>query len=137
MLPEAIDLGRYWGFAYKTVGLYWVKTNKKSPGYFTGMGYWGRCNPEVAFLFTRGKPKRLNADVPKLIVAPRREHSRKPDEQYDRIERLVAGPYCELFARQQRPGWSSWGNQIDKFEAATVAEKHQSALTVENAEAGC
>jgi N6-adenosine-specific RNA methylase IME4 len=51
-----------------------------------------------------------------LIVAPRREHSRKPDEQYERIERLVAGPYLELFARQSRPGWDSWGNEVGKFD---------------------
>ena len=51
-----------------------------------------------------------------LIVSPRRKHSQKPDEQYERIERLVDGPYLELFARQRRPGWTAWGNEIDKFE---------------------
>jgi N6-adenosine-specific RNA methylase IME4 len=54
--------------------------------------------------------------VPQLLVAPRREHSRKPDEQYERIERLVGGPYLEMFARQSRPGWSSWGNETAKFD---------------------
>jgi N6-adenosine-specific RNA methylase IME4 len=66
-------------------------------------------------LATRGKPKRLNADVRQGIIAPRREHSRKPDNIHERIERLVAGPYCELFARQLRPNWHTWGNQTDKF----------------------
>ena len=50
-----------------------------------------------------------------VIMAPRREHSRKPDEVYGRIEQLVAGPYVELFARQRWPGWHAWGNEIDKF----------------------
>lgn len=65
-------------------------------------------------LFTRGAPKRQSAAVRQLIVSPRREHSRKPDEQYERIEALVGGPfrYAELFARHRRPGWASWGNQL-------------------------
>jgi N6-adenosine-specific RNA methylase IME4 len=66
-------------------------------------------------LATRGKPKRLNADVRQGIIAPRREHSRKPDGIHQRIERLVAGPYLELFARQSRPGWTVWGNETNKF----------------------
>jgi N6-adenosine-specific RNA methylase IME4 len=47
-----------------------------------------------------------------LIEAPRREHSRKPDEAYEHIERMTVGPYIELFARCQRPGWVSWGNEV-------------------------
>jgi hypothetical protein len=50
--------------------------------------------------------------VRRLIVSPRREHSRKPDEVYERIERLVDGPYLELFARQRRPGWDAWGREV-------------------------
>lgn len=65
-------------------------------------------------LATRGNPHRINADVAKLIVAPRREHSVNPDELYERIERLVAGPYVELFARQRRPGWDvAFSNEAD------------------------
>jgi N6-adenosine-specific RNA methylase IME4 len=56
--------------------------------------------------------------VRQIIEAPRREHSRKPDEQYARIEALVGGPYIELFARQAWPGWVAWGNQTEKFEVA-------------------
>ncbi len=52
-----------------------------------------------------------------LIIAPRREHSRKPDEQYERIEALVGGPYLEMFARQSRPGWDQFGNETTKFDA--------------------
>jgi N6-adenosine-specific RNA methylase IME4 len=79
------------------------------------LGYWTRSNSEVALLGTRGKPKRTAADVRQAIIEPRREHSRKPDGIHERIERLVAGPYLELFGRQKREGWTVWGNQTDKF----------------------
>jgi N6-adenosine-specific RNA methylase IME4 len=115
MLPEALDLIASWGFQYKTVGFTWAKQNRKSPGWFTGMGYWTRANTEMCLLATRGKPKRLHKDVRQLVVAPRREHSRKPGEIYDRIERLVSGPYIELFARQRQVNWQSWGLEADKF----------------------
>ena len=58
-----------------------------------GIGYWTRANSEACLLATRGKPKRLNADVSQVIMEPRREHSRKPDGIHERIERLIAGPY--------------------------------------------
>jgi N6-adenosine-specific RNA methylase IME4 len=80
-----------------------------------GLGYWTRANTEPCLLATRGKPKRVNADVRQGIIDQPREHSRKPDCVHERIERLVAGPYLELFARQQRPGWTVWGNETDKF----------------------
>jgi N6-adenosine-specific RNA methylase IME4 len=107
-LRESFRVLDAWGFAYKTVGFYWAKSARNDAERIDavlwpiGTGYW-----------TRGSPKRIHADVPKLIVAPRREHSRKPDEIYDRIERLVAGPYIELFARQRRPGWDALGNEAD------------------------
>jgi N6-adenosine-specific RNA methylase IME4 len=58
LLPRALDLIRAWGFEYKTVGFYWVKQNNKSDGFFTGLGYWTRANPEQCLLATRGKPRR-------------------------------------------------------------------------------
>lgn len=112
MLPEALALIDAWGFRYKTVGFYWVKTNRKSPGFSTGLGYWTRANPEQCLFATRGAPVRLARDVSRLLVAPRREHSRKPDEVYPAIERLVAGPYLELFARTRRAGWDCCGDQV-------------------------
>jgi len=116
MLPQAIDVGTSWGFKFKTVAFTWTKT-KKNGGHHIGLGYWTRGNPEQCLLFTRGSPKRKSASVRQLIEAPRREHSRKPDETYERIEQLVDGPYLELFARQRRDGWDSWGDQTDRFEA--------------------
>lgn len=116
MIPEALDVGRAWGFTFKTLAFVWAKHAVHDPRRFPmGTGYWTRANPETCILFTRGRPQRLARDVPRLIVAPRREHSRKPDETRARIERLVAGPYAELFARQTAPGWRALGNQTDRF----------------------
>lgn len=119
-LPEALGVIEAWGFQYKTCGFCWMKADPYrlwglQEDVYMGLGYWTRANSEVCLLATRGKPKRLNADVRQGIIAPRREHSRKPDGIHERIERLVAGPYCELFARQKRAGWDVWGNQTDKF----------------------
>lgn len=125
MLPEALALITSWGFAYKTCAFSWIKAHAGQVEMFRddhdvqlGMGFWTRSNSEVCLLATRGKPKRQSAAVRMGIVEPRRQHSRKPDCVYERIERLVTGPYVELFARQQREGWRSWGNQTDKFRAA-------------------
>jgi N6-adenosine-specific RNA methylase IME4 len=115
LLEKSFEVIKAWGFTFKTPGFVWAKTNAKSGTYFMGCGYYTRANPEYCLLATKGKPKRLSRGVPKLIVSPRREHSRKPDETYERIEKLFAGPYCELFARTTRPGWVSWGNETRKF----------------------
>lgn len=124
-LLQAVTLIETWGFKYKTCAFDWTKANASQVEMFDdsmegqmGMGYWTRANSEPCLLATRGKPKRLHADIRQAIIAPRREHSRKPDGVHKRIERLVTGPYIELFARQKRPGWDAWGNQTDKFTVA-------------------
>lgn len=121
VLQDSFRVLEAWGFKYKTCAFSWMKADPyrlfaddKTP--FAGMGYWTRANTEPCLLATRGKPKRINADVRQGIIAPRREHSRKPDEIHDRIQRLVAGPYLELFGRQSRPGWDVWGNESTKFD---------------------
>lgn len=120
-IDQAIELAAAWGFGLKTKAFTWVKTTKNDKPKI-GMGYWTRKQTEMCLLFTRGKPKRLGMGVRELIEVdeiirePRREHSRKPDEQYPRIEALLDGPYLELFARQSRPGWSSWGNESNRFD---------------------
>ncbi len=120
LLPTALEVIRDWGFTYKTVGFYWAKLNKSADptiyqqsSFFAGLGFWTRANPELCLLATRGHPHRQRANVRKLIVSPRREHSRKPDEAYARIEALCDGPYLKMFARGPRPGWDSWGNESD------------------------
>lgn len=123
-LDEAIELGKAWGFEFKTIAFIWCKTTQRAKqfGFFPpetvhriGMGYWTRKQAEICLLFTRGKVKRLGKGVRQIIEAPRREHSRKPDETHARIEMLVAGPYLEMFARELRPGWTVWGNETAKF----------------------
>ncbi|MBL9070438.1 MAG: DNA methyltransferase [Sphingopyxis sp.] len=129
LLPEAIEIGRHWGFEYKTVAFYWAKMRRETSNrakdmddpmhklFPMGTGYWTRANPELCLLFTRGNPKRLSASVRKLVTEPRREHSRKPDRIRSDIEALCDGPYCELFARSPAPSWESWGNETTKFDA--------------------
>lgn len=116
MLPQALSVIDAWGFKYKTVGFTWVKARKSrdtvsGQDHPIGTGYWTRANPELCLLGARGKPHRLSRSVRELIVAPRREHSRKPDEIYGRIEALCEGPYLEMFARFPREGWDRFGDQ--------------------------
>lgn len=128
-IPDAIALAAPWGFSYKTDAFYWFKQKLIAADQidlFTsdiaaprmGMGYWTRKQVETCLLFTRGKPKRLSKGVRQAIIAPIREHSRKPDEQYERIEALCSGPRLELFARRRRVGWDAWGNDVEKFGEA-------------------
>src|SRR6266576_2509868 len=119
-LQKGFEVIESWGFKYKTVGFYWVKTKYivSDNGMYSkiinpiGTGYWSRANPEQCLLATKGHPKRLNADVHKLVNSERRQHSQKPDEMYSKIERLCEGPYLEMFARQTAPGWTAWGNEV-------------------------
>lgn len=130
-LVDAIALAEAWGFAFKTDAFYWVKQRLIDADQIDmltgdiaeprmGFGYWTRKQIEPCLLFTRGKPRRIGKGVRQVIIEPRREHSRKPDVQYERIEGLVAGPYLEMFARNTRPGWMAWGNQTDKFSGAVA-----------------
>jgi N6-adenosine-specific RNA methylase IME4 len=132
MLPQALEVISSWGFQFKTVAFTWAKTNAKSEGFFTGMGYWTRSNPEQCLFATRGRPRRKAKDIRQLIVSPRREHSRKLDEVRTRIERLVDGPYIELFARHRAPGWHAWGNQLidDDMAALGLPPKSSNAESV-------
>jgi N6-adenosine-specific RNA methylase IME4 len=113
MLPAALWLMEQWGFVFSGNGLAWAKLNPSGVGFHMGCGFTTRKNVELCLLGRRGKPRRLSKAVRELIVSPRREHSRKPDEQYDRIEAFAAGPYVELFARQQWPNWFAWGDEVD------------------------
>jgi N6-adenosine-specific RNA methylase IME4 len=106
-----------WGFEPKTVGFVWVKKNRRGKELHTGMGYWTRANSEVCLIATRGAPKRMAEDVHQVIFAPVGEHSAKPEEVRRRIERLVAGPYLELYGRRLAKGWTVWGNEIPATEA--------------------
>ena len=128
-LPGALDVIKAWGFEYKTAAFTWIKENRSGEGLFWGMGYWTRANAELCLLATRGAPKRLAMDVHQVVMAPVTEHSRKPEEVRIRIERLLAGPYLELFARRERPGWVTWGDEVapPAVEAATACPQEHVA----------
>ncbi|HWD14315.1 MAG TPA: MT-A70 family methyltransferase [Pseudochrobactrum sp.] len=113
----AFDVAAAWGFQPVSLAFVWDKGRM-------GMGYWTRQETEICHLFKRGRPKRKSKGVRQLIKAPRREHSRKPDEVYERIEALIDGPYLEMFARQAWQGWDAWGNETGKF-GAHVAEQER------------
>lgn len=111
---DTLQVIKSWGFEYKTCAFDWMKA--RDGKLLMGMGYWTRANTEPCLLATRGKPKRVHADVRQAILEPRREHSRKPDCVHGRIERLVSGPYLELFARQKRANWTVRGDEVGRFK---------------------
>jgi N6-adenosine-specific RNA methylase IME4 len=112
-LQEAFKVMQSWGFQYKTVGFTWVKMYSNGNP-VCGLGYYTRANAEICMIGVRGKPKRVNKGVYQAILAPQREHSRKPDEIRDRIVTLMGDlPRIELFARQKTEGWDVWGNEVE------------------------
>lgn len=128
-LPEALRVIDTWGFSFKTVAFAWVKMKSTwqadrlfyEPSDIAprlGLGYHTRSGFEQCWLAVKGKGyKRQAQGVPQVLHAPLREHSRKPDEIVTRIERLVGDvPKVELFARQRRPGWATWGNETERFD---------------------
>jgi len=113
LIDEALTTLAGWGFMYKTAAFVWVKLNKRQPTPFWGMGNWTRANAEVCLLGIKGNPKRVNAGVHQVIMTPREEHSKKPDEARRRIVQLLGDrPRIELFARQTAAGWDSWGDEL-------------------------
>lgn len=119
--PKIFDAERVikaWGFKYSGLGWEWLKYNSETKKYAFGGGYGTRKNLEPCLLARRGTPILKTRSERDFIIAPRREHSRKPDEQFAKIERMYNGPYVELFARSQREGWIVAGNETNKFGVA-------------------
>jgi N6-adenosine-specific RNA methylase IME4 len=117
-LQNALYIMNIWGFTYKTILHTWVKVNKDQSKnrYFKGTGYYTRSNPECLLLGMKGKMKRQDKNIDQVIVEPRREHSRKPDIVRTNLVKLFGDvPRIELFARESFDGWSSWGNETEKF----------------------
>lgn len=114
ILQDAMKVIDAWGFEYKTQAWTWIKSNPAGFGHFMGMGYYTRANTEPCLLCIKGKPGRpVDRGILSLIYAPVMQHSRKPDDQYRKIEALYPDrTYLELFARRRRDGWASWGNEI-------------------------
>lgn len=108
-----------WGFRYSGLAWEWDKFNTNTGKRSFGGGYGTRKNLEPCLLAKTSnyqlKKQIKNQSVRDLIRQPRREHSRKPDQVYRIIEEMFDGPYLELYARQNWPGWDSAGNEVDKF----------------------
>jgi N6-adenosine-specific RNA methylase IME4 len=134
--PQAFELARAWGFEFSGRAFVWVKLKKSiveppfiyelNDALHTGMGFTTRKNAEDVWLFKIGRSPRAAKDVREImpwvaheneaVFEPRREHSRKPEAVYRRIERLACGPRAELFARQRREDWDGWGLELGKFD---------------------
>jgi N6-adenosine-specific RNA methylase IME4 len=106
-LRHALAVLEGWEFAFKTMGA-WAKQSKAGRCWQFGTGHLLRSATEPFLVGTRGRPQQLSRSIRNLIVAPVREHSRKPEEMYDLIEKKWPGPYVELFARYPRAGWRQW-----------------------------
>ena len=113
-LPDTLTLIEAWGCKYVAIGLTWIKTTTNGSKLVFGTGHYTRKGSETLLLAKRGQGlARKDRGVSEVILAPRREHSRKPDEAAWALERLF-GPVrrLELFARTERPGWTAWGDQL-------------------------
>lgn len=130
LLPEGLQVLTAWGFDYKT-NIVWHKVRKDGGPDGRGVGFYFRNTTELILFGIRGKNARTLAPGRRqvnIIKSMKREHSRKPDEQYAVIEACSKGPYLEIFARGSRPGWVTWGNQSEEYEPtwATYANHSQS-----------
>jgi N6-adenosine-specific RNA methylase IME4 len=119
MLPEGLAVLAAWGFTYKS-NIVWHKIRKDGGPDGRGVGFYFRNVTEMILFGTKGKNARTLAPGRRQVnylATRKREHSRKPDEQYEIIEACSAGPFLELFARGKRKGWDVWGNQAaDDYE---------------------
>ena len=113
LLPEALRVMDAWGFAYKT-SLTWCKNT-------FGPGFWLRGQSEHVLIGTRGKPPRPAVAPSSVLHADNPGHSQKPRSFYPIAEALGAGPRVELFARQQRAGWTAWGNELSRTIETALA----------------
>lgn len=117
LLPEGIQVMENWGFKYKT-NLIWYKIRKDGGPDRRGVGFYFRNVTEMLLFGVRGKNIRTlqpGRSQENIISSRKREHSRKPDEQYDLIESCSWGPFLELFGRGRREGWTTWGNQAEEY----------------------
>jgi len=130
LLPEGIKVLTAWGFEYKS-NIIWHKLRKDGGSDGRGVGFYFRNVTEMLLFGVRGTNARTLAPgrtQVNYIGTRKREHSRKPDEQYDLIESCSPGPYIELFARGSRPKWIGWGKQADEsYEPTWDTYAHNSA----------
>ena len=134
LLPEGLKVMESWGFSYKS-NLIWYKIRKDGGPDRRGVGFYFRNVTEVLLFGVRGKNARTlqpGRTQENILSSRKREHSRKPDEQYALIEGCSPGPRLEMFARGPRPGWTVWGNQSDDYTPTwdTYANHSQRGVTL-------
>jgi N6-adenosine-specific RNA methylase IME4 len=116
LLPDGLTVMKAWGFTYKS-NIVWHKVRKDGGSDGRGVGFYFRNVTELLLFGVRGKNARTLAPGRRqvnLLATRKREHSRKPDEQYAIIEACSPGPFLELFARGTRKGWTTWGDQANE-----------------------
>ena len=132
LLPEGLRVLTSWGFQYKS-NLIWHKVRKDGGSDGRGVGFYFRNVTEIILFGVRGKDARTlrpGRSQVNLIASRKREHSRKPDEQYDLIEKCSWGPYLELFGRGTRDNWTVWGNQAESnYEPDWPTYNHNSKVS--------
>lgn len=129
LLPWGLEVMNAWGFEYKT-NLIWHKIRKDGGSDGRGVGFYFRNVTEIVLFGVRGKNARtLDAGRRQvnLFSSRKREHSRKPDEQYDIVEQCSRGPYLELFGRGRREGWTVWGEEADDYVPSWATYSYNSA----------
>jgi len=134
LIAEGLSVMAHWGFTYKT-NLIWYKIRKDGGPDRRGVGFYFRNVTEMVLFGVKGKNARTlqpGRSQENIISSQKREHSRKPDEQYQLIESCSPGPFLELFARGTRPGWFSWGNQTEDYAPTwnTYSNNSQSKRTM-------
>jgi N6-adenosine-specific RNA methylase IME4 len=137
MLPEGLAVMKAWGFTYKS-NIVWHKVRKDGGSDGRGVGFYFRNVTELILFGVRGKNARTLAPGRRqvnLLATRKREHSRKPDEQYQIIEACSRAAFLELFARGKRDGWTTWGNQADDdYRPTWKTDAHHSRAGVVAAE---
>lgn len=132
LLPEGLEVMRAWGFNYKS-NIVWHKIRKDGGSDGRGVGFYFRNVTEIILFGVRGKNARTldpGRTQVNYLATRKREHSRKPDEQYPLIESCSPGPYLEMFGRGVRRGWSTWGNQAEEtYEPTWDTYSHNSKTT--------
>lgn len=117
LLPEGLEVLKAWGFQYKT-NLIWYKIRRDGGPDRRGVGFYFRNVTEILLFGVKGSNGRTldpGRSQENIITTQKREHSRKPDEQYQLIESCSRGPFLEMFARGNRPDWICWGNQAEEY----------------------
>jgi len=134
LLPDGLRVMAAWGFEYKS-NLVWHKIRKDGGPDGRGVGFYFRNVTELILFGVRGKNARTLAPgrtQVNFLATQKREHSRKPDEQYKLIEECSSGPFLEMFARGSRPKWTTWGNQAEEYfpDWATYSNHSQAEKSV-------